>query len=465
MLDRKLIRDAPEQVKAALVRRGTQFAASIDRLVQIDEQRRKAQQELDTLRAEKNAASKHIGELMKAGQRDEAEQAKLHSAQLGDTIDSLTRYHGELESEADALALDLPNLPHDSIPTGGEDAAQIVKESPVALRTFDFSPRDHVELCSQLQLVNFEAGARLAGGGFPVMHGTGAMLQRALINLMLDVHITKHGYTELRPPFIVHPRCPLGTGQLPKFGSEMYHVYVAQDETVGQASAPADDGGQGRPPQQEAEGPHFYLIPTAEVPVVNYYREQILDAPSLPVKLCAYSPCWRVEAGSYGKEARGLTRLHQFEKVELVRIADPEHSWDDLEEMTAEAEAILSLLGLAYRRKLLPSGDMAFGSAKTYDLEVYCPAEQAWREVSSASNTTDWQARRANIRFRRERGTKPEFPHLLNASGLALPRLMIALLETWQTADGSVAVPEQLRPYLGGLERITPPAASAPPLV
>jgi seryl-tRNA synthetase len=219
------------------------------------------------------------------------------------------------------------------------------------------------------------------------------------------------------------------------------------------------------PAPQGTTGPHFYMIPTAEVPVVNYYREQILEAPELPIKLCAYSPCWRVEAGSYGKEARGLTRVHQFEKVELVRFADPQRSYSDLEEMTGEAERILELLGLAYRRKVLPTGDMTFASAKTYDIDVYCPAEQAWREVSSASNTTDYQARRAGIRFRRERGGKPEFLHILNASGLALPRLMIALLETYQTAEGSVRLPEALHKYMPAEWHVIEPSSGGAPFV
>jgi len=458
MLDRKLLRDNLETMQAALARRGVQFAALAERLVAIDEQRRKAQLELDTLRAEKNAASKQIGQLMIAGQRDEATELKRHVAHLDDLLASMEREHAEMAAEADTLALELPNLPCESIPTGGEEAAVIVKQWGEP-RKFDFTPLDHLALCARLNLVNFEAGARLAGSGFPVMVGLGAQLQRALINFMLDQHIA-HGYTEIRPPFVVAPRCPLGTGQLPKFGAEMYHVQVAVQLTADTLPSPT------MPPSLTGEPvgrwPDYYLIPTAEVPVVNYYREQILEAPRLPLKFCAYSPCWRVEGGSYGKEARGLTRLHQFEKVELVRVADPQHSWEDHEEMTAEAEGILELLGLAYRRKLLPSGDMAFASAKTYDLEVLCPAEDAWREVSSASNTTDWQARRANIRYRPERGAKPEFPHMLNASGLALPRLVIAVLETYQTAAGNVAVPAPLQPYFGGLKLLTPPDSGVP---
>jgi seryl-tRNA synthetase len=446
MLDKKFLRDGPEIAKDLLRTRGEHFADEVDRFIAIDEQRRALQLQLDQLRAEKNSASKEIGELMKAGNKESAEAQKDRMRLLNEQIDMLDSSFATLDREERELLLGLPNYPHDSIPVGGEDKAEIVftKGEP---RQFKFTPRDHVELCEHLQLVNFEAGSRIAGSGFPVLVGNGAMLQRALINLMLDVHVHRHHYTELRPPFITHPRCPEGTGQLPKFGSEMYHVYI-----------------EGQPGWEDYPGPHYYLIPTAEVPVVNYYRDTILEQPVLPLKLCAYSPCWRVEGGSYGKEARGLTRLHQFEKVELVCLADPETSWETHERMTEEAEHILALLGLPYRRKVLPTGDMAFGSAKTYDIEVHCPVDNAWREISSASNTTDYQARRANIRFRRNPGAKVEYPHLLNASGLALPRLIIALLENYQTPEGNVQIPEALHKYLPHLRALEPPCG-APPFV
>ena len=446
MLDKKFLREAPEIAKDLLCTRGEQFAEEVDRFIAIDEQRRGIQLELDQLRAEKNSASKEIGALMKAGDRDAAEAQKDRMRLLGEQLSVLETQFSILNREERDLLLGLPNYPHDSIPVGGEDKAEIVATYGEP-REFHFTPRDHVELCERLQLVNFEAGNRLTGSGFPVLVGNGALLQRALINLMLDVHTRKHGYTELRPPFIVHPRCPEGTGQLPKFGGEMYHVYI-----------------EGQPGWEDHPGPHYYMIPTAEVPVVNYYRDTILEQPPLPLKFCAYSPCWRVEAGSYGKEARGLTRLHQFEKVELVQLADPQSSWVDHEHITAEAEYILGLLGLPCRRKVLPSGDMAFGSAKTYDIEVHCPSDNAWREISSASNTTDYQARRANIRFRREPGAKLEYPHMLNASGLALPRLMIALLENYQTPEGNVIIPEALHKYLPQL-RALEPSPDAPPLL
>lgn len=448
MHDRKYLRDCPEIARQSLATRGEEFAQKIDRFLEIDMERRRQQTELDSLKQDRNTSSREIGDLMKSGRKAEAEDRKSYSRTINSQIEQIEAQHRMLSDEEEDLLLSMPNFPDASIPVGPEGNEVEIKRHGTPLE-FDFPARDHVELCQHLQLVNFEAGARLAGSGFPVMHGTGAVLQRALINLMCDVHILRHGYTELRVPFIVHPRCPLGTGQLPKFGSEMYHVYVEKKGSDNELES----------------GPHFYLIPTAEVPVVNYYRDQILDQPQLPIKLLAYSPCWRVEAGSYGKDAKGLTRLHQFEKVELVRICDPEDGLAQLEEITENAEHILETLGLAYRRIVLPSGDMAFGSAKTYDLEVWCPGEKAWREVSSASLTTDYQSRRANIRYRSEPGGKPQFPYMLNASGLALPRLMIALLETYQTPDGNVVLPDALHKYMPSVSIITPPQAGAPPMV
>ena len=446
MLDKKWLRDNPEEAKQRLAQRGEAFAAQVDEFVANDEQRRLAQVELDRLKSEVNAASKNIGTLMKAGNAEQAETVKIKVREYKQDMEEWQQQFQDCDTRERELLLTMPNVTHPSVPEGGEDQAQELSTHGEP-RQFDFEPLDHVELCQRLELVNFEAGVRLAGGGFPVMNGQGALLQRALINFMLDLHTGEHGYTEIRPPFIAHPRCPLGTGQLPKFGSEMYHVYIE--------GAPAPDDAN--------TGPHYYMIPTAEVPVCNLYRDTILEAPGLPVKVCAYSPCWRVEAGSYGKEARGLTRVHQFEKVELVRFVDPTASWDDLEQMTSEAERVLERLGLAYRRIVLPTGDMAFGSAKTYDVEVYCPAEQKWREVSSASNTTDYQARRMNMRYRPAKGDKPVFPHILNASGVALPRLVIALIETHQTADGTVRLPEVLHRYLPeGLTELKPPEGGIP---
>lgn len=447
MLDKKWLRDNTDEAKRLLGLRGREFAAMVEEFAVNDAQRREIQNSLDALKSQSNQASKQIGQLMKAGETVQAEQAKQQVKELKQRITELDAAFSASDNRERDLLLSMPNTPHPSIPVGGEAAAEIVSEHGEP-RAFDFEPLDHLELCQRLELVNLEAGARLAGSGFPVMHGQGALLQRSLIQFLLDLHTTAHGYTEIRPPFIVHPRCAEGTGNLPKFGDEMYHVGIQ---------------GQPKPDDIAAENlPHYFLIPTAEMPVCNYYREQILEAPQLPIKLCAYSPCWRVEAGSYGKEARGLTRVHQFEKVELVRVSDPEHSWTDLEEITAEAERVLELLGLAYRRKVLPTADMAFGSAKTYDLEVFCPAEQVWREVSSASNTTDYQARRMNLRFRRSKGDKPLFPHLLNASGVALPRLVIAMIETHQTPTGTIQLPEVLHKYTSGITELRAPEGGVP---
>ncbi|MCB1219394.1 MAG: serine--tRNA ligase [Planctomycetales bacterium] len=448
MHDRKYLRECPEIARQSLATRGEEFARKIDRFLEIDVERRRQQTELDELRSERNSASKEIGQLMKEGRKAEAEDRKSYTRTVNARIEQLEAQHGMLADEEEEILLGLPNFPDPSIPVGPE-GNQVEIKLVGEPKQFSYPARDHMELCQNLHLANFEAGSRITGSGFPVMHGNGAVLQRALIMLMSDIHVLRHGYTELRVPFMVHPRSPLGTGQLPKFGSEMYHVYV--DKKLN------EEDGEG--------GPHYYLIPTAEVPVVNYYREQILEQPSFPIKFMAYSPCWRVEAGSYGKDAKGLTRLHQFEKVELVRICDPEDGLKQLEEITADAEHILEVLGLAYRRIVLPSGDMAFGSAKTYDLEVWCPGEQAWREVSSASLTTDWQSRRANIRYRSEPGGKPLFPHMLNASGLALPRLMIAVLETYQNEVGNVVLPEVLHKYMPHASILTPPEAGAPPMI
>jgi seryl-tRNA synthetase len=434
MLNKQAIRNDPAWFKEKLAQRGDGYGVLVDRLLSVDEERRAAQSHLDDKRQTSNQASKEVGALFKAGEQEQANELKARLQELKAEIKGLEQRFNIFNEQEHELLLALPNITLDDVPVGDEDNARTISE-PGTLPTFDFSPRDHVELCEINQLVNFEAGSRIAGSGFPVMSGNGALLQRALISFMLDTHLA-HGYTELRPPFIVSPHCAEGTGQLPKFGDEMYHVSIARD------------GGY---PEQ----PDYYLIPTAEVPLVNYYRGQILETPKLPLKYCAYSPCWRVEAGSYGKEARGLTRLHQFEKVELVVMSARDSSAAAHDMITQDSERILELLGLTYRRILLPSGDMAFGSAKTYDLEVYCPGEGAWREVSSASNTTDYQSRRANIRYRDDAGGKPEYPHMLNSSGVALPRLVIALLETYQREDGSIRLPDVLVPYFNGRSEIT----------
>jgi len=446
MLDIKYIRQYPLEVKERLRTRGEEYPPLIDEILGLDEKERTLKTELDQLRHRKNELSKLIGALMRNGKKDEAEKQKSLVAEIAENIESVEKEFAEVEAQRLNILISLPNLPDADVPIGGEDAKETVKEWG-ELPRFHFKPKDHVELAKHLQLIDFSAAARVAGTGFQFFIGNGALLQRALINFMLDVHITRHGYIEVRPPFMTRGESPFGTGQLPKFAQEMYHVYI-----------PLKEAGFG-----EESKPHFYLIPTAEVPVCNIYREQILEGVNFPLKFVAYSPCFRVEAGHYGKEARGLMRVHQFEKVELVNICLPEQSEECLERMTAEAEHILEALGLPYRRRLLPTGDMGFAAAKTYDLEVYAAGMDDWLEVSSASNTRDFQARRANIRFRREPGAKPEFLHMLNASGLALPRLMIALLENNQLENGNVRIPEILSTrYLGGLKYLTPPASPLP---
>lgn len=446
MLDINYIRRSPEEVKERLSARGLEYASLVDEILSLDEKQRALKAKLDELRHKKNEVSKEIGRLIAQGAKAEAEQKKVTIADLDSAINSTEEDYDFLERKRDELISSLPNIPDPDVPIGGEEEKRIVKEwgeKPA----FHFKPKDHVELATRLQLIDFPAAARVTGSGFQFFIGNGALLQRSLINLMLDVHISRHGYIEVRPPFVTKEDAPFGTGQLPKFSHEMYHVFI-----------PLKEAGYGLTIK-----PHYYLIPTAEVPVCNIYREQILEGVEFPLKFVAYSPCFRVEAGHYGKEARGLMRVHQFEKVELVNICKPEQSDECLERMTEEAEHILELLGLPYRRVLLPSGDMGFAASKTYDLEVYAAGMDDWLEVSSASNTRDFQARRMNTRFRREPGAKPEFVHLLNASGLALPRLMIALLENNQLENGNVRIPEILSTkYLGGMKYLTPPKSPLP---
>jgi len=439
MLDRRLLRDTPGEIKRKLAARGPEYAEVVDHILELDAEERSVQVELDGLREKRNTVSKEIGRHLKAGEKDIAEEKKGYVKMVNESIAIVEARFSTIQDERMNLLATLPNLPDESVPVGGALAKRTIKEWGTP-RLFNFEVQDHVALAASLKLVDFSASARVSGSGFQFYTGRGAQLQRALINYMLDQHLQRHGYTEIRPPFLVKADAPFGTGQLPKFKEEMYHVYVPLEEF---SHATAGD-------------PDFYLIPTAEVPVCNYYRDTILPAGRLPFKFVAYSPCWRVEAGSYGREARGLMRVHQFEKVELVVICEPEQSYDFLEKMTLEAEHILEALELPYRRTLLPTGDMGFQASKTYDLEVYAPAADDWLEVSSASNTLDFQSRRANIRFRREEGGRPEFVHMLNASGLALPRVMIALLENYQLENGNVAVPEPLQRYIGRQKYLTP---------
>jgi seryl-tRNA synthetase len=426
VLDIKLIRENPDFVRQRLATRGTGDEARIDDLLQLDEQRRKFLAEVEALKSQRNRISKEIGALMGRKKTAEAEAKKAETRELGDRIAALDRQAAAAEAARDALMLQLPNLPHASIKVGksAEDnpVVRVHGEKP----DFSYKPKSHIELCESLKLVDFARAAKLSGSGFLLYTHWGARLERALIQFLLDLHITQHGYTEVSPPFMVGPQCLEGVGQFPKFRDQYYGV------------AEGDDAGKlGK----------LYLVPTAETPVANIHREEILAEKQLPIFYCAYTPCFRGEAGAAGVGTRGMIRVHQFDKVELIKIVTPESSYDELEKMVADAEKVLQRLGLHYRVLLLCTGDLGFASAKTYDIEVWAPGQGSYLEVSSCSNCEDFQARRMNLRFKTGNGEN-KFPHILNGSGTALARLFVALIETYQQADGSVKIPAPLQPYL-----------------
>jgi len=432
VLDIKLIREKPDFVRARLATRGAGDEAKIDELLKLDEQRRKMLVEVETLKAQRNRVSKEIGALMGQKKTAEAEAKKAETRDLGDRIAALDSNAAQVETERDTLMLQLPNLPHESVKVGktAEDNPVIRVRGEKA--NFAFQPKSHIELCESLKLADFERAAKLSGSGFILYTNWGARLERALIQFLLDLHTAQHGYTEVSPPFVVGPQCLEGVGQFPKFRDQYYGVAEGDDQ---------DKLGK------------LYLIPTAETPVANIHREEILAAKQLPIRYCAYTPCFRGEAGAAGVGTRGMIRVHQFDKVELIKIVKPEHGYDELEKMVADAEKVLQLLGLHYRVLLLCTGDMGFGSAKTYDIEVWAPGQGSYLEVSSCSNCEDFQARRMNLRFKSDAGEN-KFPHILNGSGTALARLFVALIETHQQADGSVWIPGPLQPCLKA-ERIT----------
>jgi seryl-tRNA synthetase len=427
MLDIRFLRAEPEAAKAALAKRG-EDPAVIDALLSLDEERRRRQAELENLRAEQNRLGPQIAQAKKSG--GDASTLLARSGELKEAIQTLLDTVRDLDSRQEALVGKLPNLPHESVHAGGADDAIEIAPANRPLREFPFEPKAHWDLGPALGLFDTERGAKLSGSGFVLYTGIGARLERALIQFMLDLHTHQHGYTELGLPFALSRESITASGHIVKFGPEMYH-------------------------DEESD---LFFVPTAEPALVNVHRGELMEPGLLPRKYVAYTPCWRREAGAAGRDTRGLLRVHQFDKVELFRYVYPEQSYEALEEMTREACAVLDALGLPYRLLKLAAGDIAFAAAMTYDVEIWAPGVGKWLEVSSASNCTDFQARRADIRFRREAGAKPEFPHLLNASGLALPRLVATLLETYQEADGSVVVPDALRPYLGGLERFNPAA-------
>jgi seryl-tRNA synthetase len=423
MLDIRLFRESPDAVRAALARRAPGHAERVGEAVALDRRRREILAEVEQLKADRNLHSGEVGRRKKSGEDAAALLGALKG--VSNRIKALDDDLGAVDEQLGELLLQLPNLPLADVPTGGAEAHRVLRAwgTPPAL---DFPPKPHWELGAALGLLDLPTGAKLAGSGFPLFTGPGARLVRALANFMLDLHTREHGYVEVAPPYLVNADSARGTGQLPDLESNMYVT---------------------------ADG--LYLIPTAEVPVTNMHRDEILAGDRLPIAYAAYTPCFRREAGAHGKDTRGLIRVHQFDKVELVRFCRPETSPAEHELLLGHAEAVLRRLGLPYRVVLLASGDFGFASAKTYDLEVWAAGVGTWLEVSSASTYTDFQARRANIRYRPAPGAKPEFVHTLNASGVAFPRTIIALLENHQRADGSVAIPEALAPYLG-TDRLAP---------
>jgi len=426
VLDIKIIRDKTDFVRARLATRGAGDEAKIDELLKLDDERRKALGEVESLKSLRNRVSKEIGALMGQKKLAEAESKKAETKDLGDKITALDTAAAAAESARDTLMLQLPNLPHESVPIGktADDNPEIRVHGAKA--AYAFKPKSHVELCESLKLVDFARAAKLSGSGFLLYTNWGARLERALISFLLDLHITEHHYTEVSPPFMVGEQCMVGVGQFPKFKDQYYGVA---------------EGGRAE------ELGKLYLIPTAETPVANIHREELLAEKQLPIQYCAYTPCFRGEAGAAGVGTRGMIRVHQFDKVELIKIVKPEHGYEELEKMVGNAEKVLQLLGLHYRVIMLCTGDMGFGSAKTYDIEVWAPGQGGYLEVSSCSNCEDFQSRRMMLRFKTESGEN-KFPHLLNGSGTALARLFVALIETHQQADGSVLIPAALQPYL-----------------
>jgi seryl-tRNA synthetase len=426
MLDAHFIRANLDLVRKKLEDRGFPLA-TFESFTQLDERRRSLVGRRDDLNAERNRSSQEIGQLMKSGRKEEAGSRRAEVREIGDKIAQTERELETVENELTTLLASVPNLSHDSVPVGADEAANEEVGRWGEPPRFDFEPRDHVDLGTELGILDLERASKISGARFSILTGVGARLERALINFCLDFQTKRNGYREIVPPFIVNANTLLGTGQLPKFEQDLFKL--------------TDDRG-------------LYLIPTAEVPLTNIYAGEILDASELPIKMTAYTPCFRSEAGSYGKDTRGLIRQHQFDKVELVKITRPEDSYQELESLTRDAESILEALGLAYRTVVLSTGDMGFSAAKTYDIEVWLPSQNTYREISSCSNCESFQARRAQIRFRREAHSRPEYAHTLNGSGLAIGRTWLAILENYQQGDGSVRVPEALRPYLDGLEEI-----------
>ncbi|SEM74907.1 seryl-tRNA synthetase [Paenibacillus sp. cl141a] len=425
MLDVKILRSEYSRVEEALKNRGKSLDLIAD-FPKLDARRRELLQESESLKNRRNTVSAEVAKLKK--NRENADELILEMRQVSDQIKAMDEEVRELEASISELTLAIPNIPHESVPVGASEEENVEIRRWAEPKAFDFEPKAHWEIAQNLGILDFEAGAKVTGSRFTFYKGLGARLERALISFMMDLHSDKHGYEEMLPPYIVNRDSLYGTGQLPKFEEDLFKISDTD----------------------------YYLIPTAEVPVTNYHREEILNSEDLPKYYVAYSSCFRSEAGAAGRDTRGLIRQHQFNKVEMVKIVHPETSFDELEKMTADAERVLQLLNLPYRVMTLCTGDMGFGSMKTYDLEVWLPESGVYREISSCSNIGDFQARRANIRFRPEPKSKPEFVHTLNGSGLAVGRTVAAILENYQQADGSVVIPEVLRPYMGNVSIIEP---------
>jgi seryl-tRNA synthetase len=419
MLDAKLLRNEPDRVRRALENRRADTSI-LDDFLELDENRRMMVRNVELLKAERNSVSEMIASMKKTKNNADAEIARMRD--VSQTIKAMDADLSELDTQISGMLYSIPNIPSETTPIGKNASENKTVKTWGEPRTFGFEPIPHWELATSLDIIDFERGSKIAGSGFILYKGLGARLERSLFNWMLDVHTSEHGYTEVFPPFLINRKAMIGTGQLPKFEDDMYHTDKNDD---------------------------LFLDPTAEVPVTNIYMDEIIEGEKLPICLTAFSACFRREAGSAGKDTRGLLRVHQFNKVEMVKFTTPETSYDEHEKLLANAETILQRLGIPYRIVLLCSGDLSFSAAKCYDIEIHAPGVGQWLEVSSCSNFEDFQARRANIRYRPSQGAKLEHVHTINGSGVALPRLVVSLLENYQQADGTVIVPEVLRPYMG----------------
>ncbi|WP_217519144.1 serine--tRNA ligase [Vibrio metschnikovii] len=434
MLDSKLLRTELDETAAKLARRG--FTLDVETIRTLEEQRKSIQVEVENLQSTRNSISKQIGQLMSQGDKAGAEAIKQQIGTLGEDLDSKKVELDKIQAELEAITQTVPNIPDSSVPDGKDEDDNVEVSRWGTPREYDFEVKDHVDLGEMGGGLDFASATKITGARFVIMKGQFARLHRAIAQFMLDLHTEQHGYTELYVPYLVNQETLFGTGQLPKFGKDLFHTEPLTEKA------------------SDEEPRRFSLIPTAEVPVTNLVRDVILDEAELPMKMTAHTPCFRSEAGSYGRDTRGLIRMHQFDKVELVQITKPEDSMAALEELTGHAEKVLQLLELPYRKVVLCTGDMGFGACKTYDLEVWVPAQKTYREISSCSNMWDFQARRMQARFRRKAEKRPELVHTLNGSGLAVGRTMVAILENYQQADGRIEIPAVLQKYMGGLIHI-----------